>query len=575
MLTEQQIRTARGALYLIDHVGTPPKGANFRLFTNQAIEKHLERHSYYYYQRNQQSDPAHRKLVTMPWMRQHFLGLFRKTNRQFYEPRVPGDDTTDMLLRKGSTRGFPDSVLSTYRYDRATFSESDLPPYEGDVDEDTSDSDAIEVAEKDAIDSGQQRTARKSTETAADPPSSFYQNSTQAFDGTENIDGDANSKENDDELDNDEDDGSYIDENDEIYHPGKMSTGILDESDSTVAQLKQKSSRLPRKQSDNASKSVPRSSMSAIASGTAISGKAGRAIAESRGPIAAKSDRGFQSNIERQTDTTKAPRKDMSRKKNDEPSIQSKSTTSSSAATAQLGKRKRQDDDLVTQASSTADESLFEAKKCRLADATVSRGAKARRPSHLLPVAADTSTETSEPKSDAPAPTPSPITPREKHSDDAKAVMDEVQDSQSTEHGYTSPHSKSRDQPAEVDNDTFDLNNEDLYQMLKSATDKIIASIGDISQCLSFLDERPSGRLEALYSRCLGPNWKAVRRKLTKDYAFIVDEVTMSVIAAYLFDNVLNQRTLVAGIRAKQLELRGPEGRAILKILDLENKGML
>jgi hypothetical protein len=47
----------------------------------------------------------------------------------------------------------------------------------------------------------------------------------------------------------------------------------------------------------------------------------------------------------------------------------------------------------------------------------------------------------------------------------------------------------------------------------------------------------------------------------------------MSVISAYLFENVLNQQASIQEVQAKLLELKGTMGEAILRTLDLENEG--
>jgi hypothetical protein len=109
--------------------------------------------------------------------------------------------------------------------------------------------------------------------------------------------------------------------------------------------------------------------------------------------------------------------------------------------------------------------------------------------------------------------------------------------------------------------------------MIERATDRVIKSIGDIGNSVSFLDESPSKRLEALYTRCWGSDWRAVRGRLTKEQVFTTPDAAMSMISAFLFDNVLNQQASIQEIQAKQLELKGTMGRAILRTLNLEGGG--
>lgn len=60
---------------------------------------------------------------------------------------------------------------------------------------------------------------------------------------------------------------------------------------------------------------------------------------------------------------------------------------------------------------------------------------------------------------------------------------------------------------------------------------------------------------------------------MTRDSAFVTADVTMSVITAFLFENVLNQQASIQDVQAKLLELKGTMGEAILRTLDLENGG--
>lgn len=61
--------------------------------------------------------------------------------------------------------------------------------------------------------------------------------------------------------------------------------------------------------------------------------------------------------------------------------------------------------------------------------------------------------------------------------------------------------------------------------------------------------------------------------RFTKDCLFMTPEVAMSVISAFLFDNVLNQQSSVQDVQAKQLELKGTMGKAVLRKLNLKSEG--
>jgi len=123
--TEDQIQVAQGALYLVDHIGSPPPGMQFRQFTEQAIAQHLEQHPYFYLDKKAKS----RNPVTMPWMRRYLRELSVKAKASLDPPQSDRDDYADKLLRRGTTEGFPADLLSRFEYDRAAFSEADLSGY--------------------------------------------------------------------------------------------------------------------------------------------------------------------------------------------------------------------------------------------------------------------------------------------------------------------------------------------------------------------------------------------------------------------------------------------------------------
>ena len=91
--------------------------------------------------------------------------------------------------------------------------------------------------------------------------------------------------------------------------------------------------------------------------------------------------------------------------------------------------------------------------------------------------------------------------------------------------------------------------------MVEIATNELIKCIGDISNCLSFLDRSPSDRLRELYIQFLGPNYVEVRKELTKSYVFTVPEVLMALMSAFIFTHVLHRQAPDQEICEKLLEL--------------------
>ena len=151
--------------------------------------------------------------------------------------------------------------------------------------------------------------------------------------------------------------------------------------------------------------------------------------------------------------------------------------------------------------------------------------------------------------------------------------VEEVKDSQPSPRAASTQDSEQQPKLAPFDAGEQGQDFENFYIMIERATDRVIKSIGDIGNSVSFLDESPSERLQALYTRCWGSDWRAVRVRLTKEQVFTTPDVAMSMISAFLFDDVLNQQASIQEVQAKQLELKGTMGRAILRTLALEGGG--
>lgn len=104
----------------------------------------------------------------------------------------------------------------------------------------------------------------------------------------------------------------------------------------------------------------------------------------------------------------------------------------------------------------------------------------------------------------------------------------------------------------------------------------ILACIGHISNILCPLDLKPSEHLAVLYVRCWGAEWKEVAVEALKRGGFRTPFVTMSLISAFLYDRILNQKAYnkeLAQDFIKQLEESGPTGEAMLKALHWPKRG--
>jgi hypothetical protein len=200
-------------------------------------------------------------------------------------------------------------------------------------------------------------------------------------------------------------------------------------------------------------------------------------------------------------------------------------------------------------------------------------GSKTRHPTVVIPSAASPPALLSELTLDAPTALEADDMHGARHASDVRSDMVEVKDSQSPRHGVLSQNIEQQSQPAPFAAEKLGRDFDQFYYMIQRATDQVIASIGTIGESLSFLDETPSKRLESLYASCLGSDWQAVRVRLTQEYVFTAPEVTMSVISAFLFDNVLDQQASIQDIQAKLLELKGTTGRANSRAHNLESGG--
>ena len=513
VLTQDSIQVAQGALYLIDHIGHPPPGMDFRQFTDHAITDHLKQHTYYYRPRVH-TGPNNREVVTLVRMRRSIRDLLAKAKPSFYQAESNQDDNADRIFRKGTTKGFPDDLLRKYGYDRATFSEADLPGYTAQAEEAEDDENALEAPRQQSGNSmgpqpkqpstgnlGPRAASKKRPRESVSPSPSPSRSSQKSFGSAEDVSS---------EEDKDEEDDEYYDAKHNVNMPNKR----------------------PKLQPQaEASANPPAIVSSSAAEEMTIDAE------------------NFTENVEQ---TTKRAR--------GRPSKQA----------PHVGKRKRGDEDV---GDSVQDEVAVKPTESKKSKTSNDLSLTAERPQFAIPGAASQPRASSELTFGTSTPLEAGIRRDAGYPSGMQSNMNEVQDSQSSRPAEASQDGKQQPQPVFFDIDANAQAFERFYDKIAGATDRVLASIGDIGNTLSYLDENPSERLEALYARCWGSNWDAVRVKLTKEFVFTTPEVVMSVVSAFLFDNVLNQQASIQDVQAKQLELKGTMGRAILRTLDLESGG--
>lgn len=576
-LTSHHIQVAQGALFLVDNIGPPPPNTDFRQFTNNAIAQHLQRHSYFYQQRNQPG-PENRIPVTSNWMRKYFLSLLGKARPLFYQAESERDDSADKCFRKGTTKGFPDDVLARYEYNRATFSEADLPGYIGDADVTDDDEDAVEMHGATGNDKSTGPRPSKLNPGSSGDRDSFSEQPTEAahvpspavgshksFRTT----GDAENMKDED----DEEDCTYSDANENFGdQPGLHGRGRTPANSATqdnpasvqegaseaeehpvkVQSLEKRGGGLPKNPALHSARTSTAATESILfhPSSTVQGSNALSPPSRARNAIESALSRAKRRN-------GSDPERDGLEQPANHPPVD-------------IGKRKRSDEDI---SGSFEDEMAMKPTERKKNKTSIKLGRNVVHPRVIIPRATPPPRASSELSFGASTPLVANATHGVENPNGMQPQVEEVKDSQSSQHAASTQNSEQQPKLAPFDAGEQGQDFENFYIMIERATDRVIKSIGDIGNSVSFLDESPSKRLEALYTRCWGSDWRAVRVRLTKEQVFTTPDAAMSMISAFLFDNVLNQQASIQEIQAKQLELKGTMGRAILRTLNLEGGG--
>jgi hypothetical protein len=173
------LRLAQGALFIVDNAGTCPPSMTTREFQDMVIENHLKDHTYY--------SGNTRERVDSQKMRKR-IGDFAHTRLTGikFEPES-GENKTDAVFRLGSDP-LPPELLSRYNYDKATFSEADLPAYiplNSQSEEKTENHNLrAHPAEEPMNLSSQSRAGKRKHSEAADAGGEIEQTPASIFDGT-------------------------------------------------------------------------------------------------------------------------------------------------------------------------------------------------------------------------------------------------------------------------------------------------------------------------------------------------------------------------------------------------------
>jgi hypothetical protein len=115
-----------------------------------------------------------------------------------------------------------------------------------------------------------------------------------------------------------------------------------------------------------------------------------------------------------------------------------------------------------------------------------------------------------------------------------------------------------------------------LHKDVEMAAFRILACIGDLdnAQCPAVLN--PTDALAALYTRAFSTDWEAVSVAVYNYNSFCAPQATLSIISAFLYDNILSQQASVQKIARDLTELlqsNGKLGEAFLREMDLSQRG--
>jgi hypothetical protein len=119
----------------------------------------------------------------------------------------------------------------------------------------------------------------------------------------------------------------------------------------------------------------------------------------------------------------------------------------------------------------------------------------------------------------------------------------------------TPPEDATATAPIRLDISVLMRELEQLKQDTLRAVDRVLNCIGqNLSEYPTAFDPDPPQRLLDLYVRCWVKDWEEVRLRLTRNYCFTAPQVAMSLVAAFLYDNVFDQD---ASLRDDLERLRG------------------
>lgn len=541
MASEQDIRLAQGALFVIDNTGPCPDGKKYRTFIDAAIAHHLTRHTYYYQDRGRPGAKNTRRATARK---------FRNSLQALWEYVKPesrgrkGGDRAEALFTLKS-EAITAEALQIYAYDPRTFSETDLPGF---VDE-----------------GGDILQSREQTQTASTPAPEAQQVQASVLPPKRKLESLDEPQQHAAKRPRTEEPIADTDGNNRPFHISRSSqelasTSLMraEEGSQSLDETQLRAAKRPRSgtpgdptadaERDDLSSRMSRC-RSCIQSkkgcdrqrpcgrckaagigregciGEEVPGRGENQIATEKNGAASTSD------VENNHSPPRSPRMPLPG-----PSTGSKRGLESSDEQQQnVAKRPRVDAADTPTRRKMLTIKLPRCKRCQQAHIGGCDG-------NMATVANET------------------------------LQSDSLEATQS--HDADSPYQEP--QGHKIDLGMFVKQVKELQYGVEQAAHDLLACIGQIHNMPCPLDMEPSKDLEALYVRCWGAEWKAVATGLLKVGAFGNPFNTMSLISAFLFDKILNKQAYnkeLAQDFIAQLQAGGPTGGAILKALDWSQRG--
>jgi len=511
----QQKQLAQGALFIIDNSQPVPPNVDLRAFTNAAIEQHLAQHTYYQQEKGMPG-LGNRIRVDAIRMRKYITDLSKKSNKV--------EKTLDALFR-GTSDIIKAEAKKSYEYDKDTFSEGDLP--------------------------GHEEEAKATTSSASKSPSQAMAVSSSPHSPQVMLPG-----------------------------PSKRALEVLDDS-------QHRSSKRLRTNTSAADESHQASSFTL--SHSCENCYNSRRSCDRQWPCTRCADKeiGVEGCIGRHEDRERTMGTTAS--ETTRPGGVEAEQTMRSGLDASMSVDGERSDTTDGQKGQDGTAVVLEKEQHAQTDSSKGHEVLASHSSPLGPLehqaqGVSSKTRPGEEQSGGSAPAFGASTLDLSGTMSAPAQADEVASigqpvvCKSTKSAKPrNPHRQEDAQPLHhVDTRVLAKQLESIRRDVEWAVRNLLECIGDLKNQTCPLELKPSDQLSALYARCLGPDWAKAVREYNRFNSFTAVQATMSLVSAFLYDNILAQQAYDPDVIqdvVQLLQTRGITGRAAQAVFDFANRG--